>query len=121
MIIERQYVPFSVLFNTDKEAWNIFEKAFNESYPEHDRDRIMEMLLPQCLYQREMGWCFNKLVDVIEGFKKLDQERPYDNGFTYADSNISEIVEKYEDGVVIHLIHSFDGVRQIVKVIDFKY
>ena len=40
MIIERQYVPFCVLFHRDKEAWDIFEKAFNESYPEYDRERI---------------------------------------------------------------------------------
>ena len=37
MIIERQYVPFGVLFNRDKEAWSIFVKAFEESYPRGQR------------------------------------------------------------------------------------
>ena len=54
MIIERQYVSFGVLFKRDKEAWSIFEKAFEESYPKEDRDRIMAMLLPQCLYQKDI-------------------------------------------------------------------
>lgn len=80
MIIEREHVPFCVLFNRDKEAWGIFVKAFNESYPPEDRDRIMKVLLPQCLHQRQMGWCFGKIRDVIEGFEKLDKENPYDDG-----------------------------------------
>ena len=82
MIIERKYVPFCMLAHRDKEAWEIFEKAFNESYPPEDRDRVMRMLLPQCLYQKQMGWCFRKLGDVIEGFERLDKEKPYDDGIS---------------------------------------
>ena len=120
MIIERQYVPFGVLFNRDKEAWSIFEKAFEESYPKEDRDRIMAMFLPQCLYQKDMGWCFHKLGDVIEGFEKLDKEKPYDNGLSYKDVNKTEIVSCGDEGLVLHLICRFDGIDNIVKIVKFE-
>ena len=120
MIIERQYVPFGVLFNRDKEAWSIFEKAFEESYPKEDRDRIMATLLPQCLYQKDMGWCFSKLGDVIEGFEKLDKEKPYDNGLSYKDVNKTEIVSCGDEGLVLHLICRFDGINNIVKIVKFE-
>ena len=120
MIIKREYVPFCVLFNSDKEAQKIFEKAFEESYPKEDRDRIMAMLLPQCLYQKDMGWCFNKLGDVIEGFERLDKEKPYDNGLSYKDVNETEIVSCGDEGLVLHLICRFDGINNIVKIVKFE-
>lgn len=120
MIIERKYVPFCVLFNRDKDAWAIFEKAFNESYPAEDRERIWPMIMPQCLYQRDMGWCFGKIGDVIEGFEKLDEEKPYDNGLSYKDVNETRIVSCGEEGLVLHLIYRFDGVENIVKIVEFE-
>ena len=120
MIIEREYVPFCALRNRDEKAWKIFEKAFEESYPEEDRDRILEMLLPQCLYQRDMGWCFSKLGDVIEGFERLDKEKPYDNGLLYRDVNKTEIVFRDEEGLVIHLIYNFEGIDNIVQIVKFE-
>ena len=120
MIIERKYVPFCVLFNRDKEAWAIFETAFNKSYPKEDRDRIAAMLLSQCLYQREVGWCFGFLGDVIDGFEKLDKEKPYDNGLSYKDVNETEIVSWGDEGLVLHLIYRFDGIKNIVKIVEFK-
>ena len=120
MIIERQYVPFGVLFNRDKEAWAIFENALKESYPSEELNRVMEMLMPQCLYQKDMGWCFNKLGDVIEGFERLDKEKPYDNGFFYKNVNQTEIVDWDDRGFVLHLIHRFDGIDHIVKIVRFE-
>lgn len=120
MIIERKYVPFCVLFHKDKEAWKIFESAFNKSYPQEDRERVAAMLLSQCLYQRDMGWCFRCLGEVIEGFERLDKERPYDNGLSFSDVNESEIISAGEDGLVIHLICRFDGIRHIVKIVEFN-
>lgn len=120
MIIERKYVPFCVLFNRDKDAWTIFEKAFNETYPPNERNRIMEMLLPLCLYQKEMGWCFNKLGDVIEGFEMLDAERPYDNGFTYTDVNETDIVSCDNGVLTLHLVCRLDDIRNIVKIVKFE-
>ncbi len=124
MIIERKYVPFCMLAHRDKEAWEIFEKAFNESYPVEDRDRIWDMLRSQCLAQKDMGWCFYKLGDVIEGFEKLDLEKPYDNGFTYKDVNETRIVsrnyEESEEGLKIALICRCEDVYNVVKFVSFE-
>ena len=120
MIIKREYVPFCVLFKSDKKAQRIFEKAFEESYLKEDRERIMEMLLPQCLYQKDMGWSFKKLCDVVDGFEKLDVEDPYDNGFAYKDINDTQIVRKDENSVVLHLLSKVDGYSNIVKVVTIE-
>lgn len=121
MIIKREYVPFCVLFDRDKEARMIFEKAFNASYPKIDRKRIMKELLPQCSYQKDMGWCFNKIGDVIDGFERLDKEKPYDNGLTYNDVNEIQIVSKEEQCLVLHLICRFDGIDNIVQVVECNH
>ena len=113
-----------MLAHRDKEAWEIFEKAFNESYPEEDRDRIWGMLRTQCLDQRDMGWCFCKLGDVIDGFERLDREKPYDNGFTYKDVNETRIMprsyEESEEGLTVALICRCEDVYNIVKFVRFE-
>ena len=116
MIIERKYVSFISLINTDEKAKEIFFTAFNKSYPPEDRERIFSELAYLCLYEREMSWCFEYLGDVIDGFSKLDIESPYDNGFSYSDVNDVEIAFKSDDELTIHLLHKFDGVKYIVKV-----
>ena len=116
MIIERKYVSFISLINTDEKAKEIFFTAFNKSYPPEDRERIFSELAYLCLYEREMSWCFEYLGDVIDGFLKLDIESPYDNGFSYSDVNDVEIAFKSDDELIIHLLHKFDGVKHIVKV-----
>jgi uncharacterized protein YacL (UPF0231 family) len=47
-----------------------------------------------------MGWCFGKIGDVIEGFEKLDKEKPYDNGLSYKDVNETRIVSCGKEGLV---------------------
>lgn len=116
MIIEREYVSFISLINTDEKAKEIFFTAFNKSYPPEDRERIFSELAYLCLYEREMSWCFEYLGDVIDGFSKLDIESPYDNGFSYSDVNDVEIAFKSDDELIIHLLYNFDGVKHIVKV-----
>ena len=116
MIIERQYVSFNTLIQTDAKAKEIFIDAFNKSYHLEDRERAFNMLANQCLYQREMGWCFSNIGDIIDGFSKLDEEYPYDNGFLYCDVNDVEIAFKSDDELVIHLLYKFDGVKHIVKI-----
>ena len=78
------------------------------------------MLMPQCLYQREMGWCIKNIGDVIEGFERLDKEKPYDNCLSYKNVNDTEIVSCGEEGLILHLIHRFDGIKNIVKIVEFK-
>lgn len=123
MIIERQFVPFGALKETDKEAWEIFVKAFNESYEKFDKERkerLFQALLPLSLYQRETSWCMNKLIDIIEGFEKLDREKPYDNGFDYESINKAYIVYKDEKSVILHLVNWFQGAETLVKVVEIS-
>lgn len=116
MIIERKYVPFQTLINRDEKAREIFMTAFNKSYPKEDRDRVFALLAWQCLNDREMGWCFSYLGDVIDGFEKLDNENPYDNGFSYDDVTDVEIAWKEQEEITLHLINKCDGIKQIVKI-----
>ena len=115
-----------MFFNRDKEAWDIFEKAFNESYLEHDRERIFKMLSTQCLAQKDMGWCFSKIGDVIEGFERLDRERPYDNGFSYKDVNETRIISRCYDedevknALTLALICRQENIYNVVTFVTFK-
>ena len=118
MIIKREYVPFGVLMQKDFESKAIFEKALKESFPEEECERVRANLFWLCLYQREMDWAFRKLGDVIEGFERLDKEKPFDNGLGYEDVNEVELVSGDEEGVVLHLLNRFDGFKTIVKVVE---
>ena len=120
MIISRTYVTFRRLVNSGDEAGTYFIEKLHESYPEDMWDDVWNTLADQCLYQREMSWAFLKLGDVIEKFKKLDIEKPYDNGCTYEDVTESNIEYKDEEGVTLHLIANKWGEKIIVKVVDVK-
>lgn len=120
MIISREYVSFWQLINRDPDAKDIFMKSFDDSYSDMDVERREEwfcLLTQQCLYQREMGWCFNGIGDVIDGFRRLDEEKPYDNGFTYEDVKRVDIWNWDPDGLTLALINIFDGIEQIVEIV----
>ena len=120
MIIERQYVTFRNLINSGDPAGKFFVEKFKESYPQEDWERIGEMLADQCLYQREMGWCFYKIGDVIEMFEQLDKESPFDNGCTYEDVNDFDIRYRDEHMMVMHLISRTQDVKTVVQVVTLK-
>ncbi len=115
MIIERKYVPFGLLCERDPKSKEVFMNAFNKSYSEGDRDRIWSMLYYQCLYERDMGWCFTNLIDVINGFDLLDDTDPYDNGFSLDDVNDADVVANEEDYLIINLLYKAYGESFIVK------
>ena len=123
MIISREFVVLNELLLKDKKAADIFNKAFTKSYKglnEEERKNQYSFLLSQCLYQRVIEWAFDALLDVLEGFKCLDEEEPYDNGFTFDDVNRADVVWSDENEVRLHLIHSYYGVDSIVKVVSIK-
>ena len=50
------------------------------------------MLANLCLYQREMGWCFANIGDIIDGFSKLDEEQK---------KNVVTVIPQYAPQVII--------------------
>lgn len=60
------------------------------------------MAFGSVLYQREMEWCLDTIGDIIDGFEKLDEESPYDNGYSYEDVNDVDIV--WRDKIVSSFI-----------------
>ena len=121
MIIKREYVPFWKLKADDKEAGEIFDKAFNESFANYDgKEELYQRFMNLSLYQREMDWAFYKIGDLIDGFEKLDIEKPYDNGFDFSDVNKIEIVWKDEESIRLHLVNKFEDTELIVKVVELE-
>ena len=121
MIIKREYVPFWKLKADDIEAGEIFDKAFNESFANYDeKEELYQRFMNLSLYQREMGWAFHKIGDLVDGFEKLDIEKPYDNGFVFSDVNKIEIAWKDEESIRLHLINKFEDTELIVKVVELE-
>ena len=116
MIISREYVTFRRLIESGDKGGKLFEKLLKKAYPEDMWDEARKMLLDQCLYQREMGWAFRGIGKLIEGFQKLDEESPYDNGYAMEDIWDAEVLYN-EDGVVtLLLFNGRNADREIVKV-----
>ena len=115
MIISRQYATFRQLLNSGDEAGTFFIKKLHESYPEEMWNKVWNILADQCLYQKDMGWAFTKLGDVIKKFEELDKEKPYDNKCTYADVTDTEIIDWDDDFITLRLISNKYGEKIIVK------
>ena len=121
MIIERKHVPFWKLKQDDKEAFEIFDKAFNESYltlNKQEKKRQYQMLLSHSLEERKMGWCFDKIGYVIEGFEKLDKEKPYDNGLDFGDVNKVYIDSRDTKSITLRLVSRYENVERLVKIVE---
>ena len=121
MIIKREFVPFWKLKLDDKEAGEIFDKAFNESFAYYEgKEELYQRFMNLSLYQREMDWAFHKIGDLVDGFEKLDIEKPYDNGFVFSDVNKIETAWKDEESIRLHLINKFEDTEFIVKVVELE-
>lgn len=68
------------------------------------------------VYGAEMGYCIPHFDEIVQGFKVLDKENPYDNGFDVTDTNEVIIADKSDDYIELHLIKRFDGEEYIIKV-----
>ena len=120
MIISREYVTFRRLVDGGDPAGKLFMDLFRRSYPEDRWDEIYQALADQCLYQREMGWAFTEICALLEGFEKLDNEQPYDNGFTFDDVWEGEVLWQDENAVSMLLINKAWGTKSIVKVVEIN-
>ena len=120
MIISREYVTFRRLVDGGDPGGKLFVELLHKSFDKDMWDDVYEMLADQCLYQREMGWAFTYLGDVIEEFRKLDQEQPYDNGFSFEDVWAGEVLWSDENAVTMLLVNNAWGEKSIVKVVEIS-
>ena len=94
MQISREYVTFKRLIEQNDSGGRLFMELLRKTYPKEDWDNAYDMLKNFCLYQREMEWGFHNILNLIEGFKKIDIEEPYDNGYSTEDIRAVEILYK---------------------------
>ena len=120
MIIKREFVTFRRLIESNDPGGKLFMDLFRKSYPEDMWDEVYRILIDQCLYQREMGWAFHGIGELIDGFTKLDQEQPYDNGFTLNDVWTGEVLYRDDASVTMLLINNAMGQKSIVKVVEIN-
>jgi len=119
MIIKREFVAFKQLINSDPDAKKLILAAIQNSYGDMDDKRREEwlcVLMQKSLSQRDMGWCMTGIGELIDGFEKLDKEKPYDNGFTYNDVQRIDMIDWDETGITVQLINVFDGEESIVSI-----
>jgi len=120
MIIAREYVTFGRLVSSNDEGGKIFLEKLHKYYDKSMWDEVWNKLADKCLYQRDMSWAFKNIGGVIDEFKRLDDERPFDNGCTYEDINDSCVVGADETSVKVHLISKKYGESTIVKVVTIE-
>ena len=120
MIISREYVTFRKMVESNDPGGVFFMDCLHEAYPEYMWHEAYDMLADLCLYQREMEWGFHGIGNLIKGFKKIDKEFPYDNGYTMADVWYSEVLSNEDGKVTILLFNSRNDDREIIKVAKIK-
>ena len=92
MIIGREYVTFKELILREDKGGKLFTKLCKKSYPPDMWEKAYIMLSDYALYQRDMGWAFCKIRELIEGFEKLDKEEPYETGYEMCDARSADIL-----------------------------
>lgn len=120
MIISREYIPFRELVTKHDKAGALFTKLCKEAYP---GDRWVEAYLTLCdyaLYQREMGWAFRGIGKLIDGFRELDEEDPYDTGYEIKDAESADILWHHEGTMTLLLRTGAHDGNEIVGIMDVK-
>ena len=108
MIVKREYVRLGKLFETDKEAEQVFMEAAAKSYFDDDREDIVSSLLKCSLSEREMGWCLHDIGKIIDRFEELDKEKPYETGMLPHETVSVKVVHWGYKSIVVKLM-SKDG------------
>ena len=120
MVIAREYVTFKHLVDQKDPGGKLFMELLQKTYPEERWDEAYNMLKNLCLYQREMEWGFHNIRELIEGFKKIDAENPYDNGYAYEDVWAAEVLDNDGDNITLLLTTARTKNRKIVAVKQIK-
>ncbi len=123
MFIERKYVSFFVLSQTDEQAKKVFEGTIKKYVSDADEaQKLIDYHYSNrtMVYGAEMGYCIPHFDEIVRDFEVLDKEYPYDNGFDITDTNEVIIADKSDDYIELHLIKRFDGKKYIVKVQKFS-
>lgn len=120
MIISREYVKFKHLVDQNDPGGKLFMKLLQKTYPKERWNEAYTMLKNYCLYQREMEWGFRNIGELIEGFKKIDNEEPYDNGYSSEDIWAAEVLRHDGDTITLLLTTAPKKNRKIVAVKQIK-
>ena len=118
MIISREYIPFRTLIDKHDKGGDLFIKLCKKAYPKDMWERAYLQLSDFSLYQREMEWGFHKIVDLIEGFHKLDENEPYDTGYDLHDAQTADILWSSENSMMLLLRTGETQGRKIVGLIE---
>lgn len=119
MRIERKYVSFFVLSQTDEQAKNVFEGTIKKYAADaEEAQRLIDYHYSNrtMVYGAEMGYCIPHFDEIVRGLEVLDDEYPYDNGFDATDTNEVIIADKGDNYIELHLIKRFDGEEYIINI-----
>lgn len=120
MIISREYVTFKRLVEQNDSGGKLFMELLRKTYPKERWDEAYKMLKNYCLYQREMEWGFRNIRELIDGFKKLDTEEPYDNRYAPEDIWSAEVLQNDGGTITLLFTTSTKKNREIVAVKQIK-
>ena len=102
MIISREYIPFRDLIASDDKGGDLFIELCKKAYPAGMWERAFLSLSNFALYEREQWWAFHGIEKLIEGFRQLDKEDPYDTVFTLENAKSADIL--FKDGNTMTLL-----------------
>ena len=118
MIISREYIPFKTLVTERDKGGELFTRLCKEAYPEDMWNVAYLMLGDYALYQREMEWGFRRMRDLIEGFRKLDEEDPYETGYDLKDAHTADVIWRDENTMMFLLRTSAERGHAIVGIVE---
>ena len=120
MIVSRKYVPFTTLFRRDMHVKSVLENAFNNSnLSATEKERIWKNMFEHMLSinTASLGSGIPNFDYIKNELERLDEEYPYDSGFSLSDINEIAILEKSDDFIKLELVHRTNGAEDIVGII----